>query len=498
MTKLKVEERFENRISVSDSDRALLSEFFEAFDAHCKLASDEKKRMRRDFEWAIEYYLSVGVGMPEALSRLDVKNLGGFYVRPPVLWYALDDAAKIYPLSMEHGRMTVFRMSAYLKSAVVPELLQVALHFTIKRFPSFATTLKKGVFWHYLDTSKKRYVIEPESDVPCKPLPVSHSFSQSLRVLYFANRISVEFFHGLTDGHGGMVFLKVLAAEYLRLTGVQIERDETLWDANAIPQNTGFENEFKNVERCKSGSGFIQKRALQMTGKLSRQKPCRILHFKMNADELKAAAALHGCTVTVYLLWVMFRAAKAATDEMQGEFNIQVPVNMRSLYPSKTVRNFAMYCGIRIPVDKMWDDEWLLSEIARQMKEKTGRQSMSEMVTSTKNLVESLCWVPLIVKKPLVKMVYSVLSDRLFTCTLSNLGVVKMPKGYEKYIDSMDFALGISPINRAACGVVTFGNTATFTFTKMTADPSFEERAFDILVSDGIAVRVEGSKLYEN
>ena len=494
----RIDELFENRISVSDADRALLSEFFEDFDAHCKLAADEKKRMRRDFEWAIEYYVSAGVSIQDALKRLDVQNLGGFYVRPPIVWYALDNAAKIYPLAMEHGRMTVFRMSVYLKNAVVPELLQVALHFTIKRFPSFATTLKKGVFWHYLDTSKMRYVIEPESDVPCKPLPVSHSFSQSFRVLYFANRISVEFFHGLTDGTGGMTFLKVLTAEYLRLAGAEIERDDTLWDANAILQNEEFENEFRNVERRKSGSGFIQKKALQMSGKISRQKPCRVLHFKMNAGKLKEAARRYECTVTEYLLWVLFKSCKAATDEMKGDINLQVPVNMRKLYPSKTVRNFAMYCGIRIPIDKMDDDAWLIKEIARQMKEKTSRECMSEMVTSTKNLVGSLCWVPLFLKMPLVKLVYAFLSDQLFTCTLSNLGVVKMPKGYEEYIDSMDFALGTSPVNRAMCGMVTYGNTAVLTFTKMTSDPSFEEYALMLLQKDGVDVRVEGSKSYES
>ena len=498
MKKTNMGELFENRIEVSDSDRALLTGFFSEFDSHCRLAVDEKKRMRRDFEWAIEYYLSVGVSVSDAVQRMDVKNLAGFYVRPPVLWYALDNAAKIYPLSMEHGRMTVFRMSVYLKGAVVPELLQVALHFTIKRFPSFATTLKKGFFWHYLDTSKMRYVIEPESDAPCKPLPVSHSFSQSFRVMYFANRISVEFFHGLTDGAGGMTFLKVLVSEYLRLSGVEIARDDTLWDVNEIPQNEEFENEFRNVERRKSGSGFVQKKALQMSGKISRRKIYRILHFKMDASKLKEASRKRGCTVTEYLVWTLLKSARAATDEMKGDLNLQVPVNMRKLYPSKTVRNFAMYCGIRIPIDKMQDDEWLVKEISKQMKEKTSREAMSEMVTSTKNLVGSLCWVPLFLKIPLIKLVYSFLSDRLFTLTLSNLGVVQMPKGYEAHIDSMDFALGISPVNRASCGMVTYGNSAVLTFTKMTADPTFEEHALMLLNRDGVDVRVEGSMSYES
>ena len=100
--------------------------------------------------------------------------------------------------------------------------MQMALTFTMKRFPSFATTLKKGVFWHYLDTTKRRFSVEQEKDIPCQPLKVSHSGSQSFRALYWENRISVEFFHVLTDGSGGLIFLKTLVAEYLRLRGVEI------------------------------------------------------------------------------------------------------------------------------------------------------------------------------------------------------------------------------------------------------------------------------------
>ena len=167
---------------------------------------------------------------------------------------------------MAHGNMSVFRLSVYLYEEVVPELLQMALTFTIKRFPSFATTLKKGVFWHYLDSTKRRFIIERERDLPCQPMKVSHSGSASFRVMYFENRISVEFFHMLTDGTGGMTFLKVLTAEYLRLLGADIRADETLWDSNDVPTAAEAENAFCNVPVSHGGSGFMEKPALQRSG----------------------------------------------------------------------------------------------------------------------------------------------------------------------------------------------------------------------------------------
>ena len=104
------------------------------------------------------------------LSDLQSATWEDFILGRRLRWFPLDSAAKIYPLSMTHGRMAVFRLSAYLKEEVIPELLQMALTFTIKRFPSFATTIKKGFFWHYLDTSKRRYSLEAETSVPCRPL----------------------------------------------------------------------------------------------------------------------------------------------------------------------------------------------------------------------------------------------------------------------------------------------------------------------------------------
>lgn len=482
---------------LSASKAAQLKDFFEEFDTHCFITSKEKEKLKTDFEKAIFYYINAGFSQEKALALLAIQNLGGFYARPPVLWFPLDDAAKIYPLSMEHGRMSVFRLSVYLKQQVIPELLQMALNFTIKRFPSFATTLKKGFFWHYLDTTKRRFCVEQESDIPCQPLKISHSGSQSFRVLYWKNRISIEFFHVLTDGTGGMTFLKALTAEYLRLTGLDITPDDAAWDVSAPCAPEEFENAFNKVPPADAASGFVDKTAVQMNGRLSQNKPCRVIHFKMNATQLKSVAQLHNTTVTVYLLALMFLAGNAATDDLQGEASIQVPVNMRKFYPSRTVRNFSMYCGIRLPLAEITDLTSIIGKIDEQLRKKAAKEAMSEMLTATEKMVNMMKYIPLAVKQPVAKIVYGFLGDKIFTNTLSNLGVVQLPPVICEHIDSMDFVLGTAITNRAGCAVVTINNTATLSITKMTADPTFEETMLALLTADGIATAAEGSELYE-
>ena len=228
--------------TLSPEEIEKVDRYFYDFKLHCHMPKKETLLLREDIEEALIYYKNAGVSLDEALRRLSNEKLGGFYATPSSLWFALDDAAKIYPFSMQEGYMSVFRLAMNMKEPVVPELLQMALNFTIKRFPSFATTLKKGFFWHYLDSTKRRFTVHEAKDIPCSPIPIWQSGSQSFRVLYYQNRISVEFFHILTDGTGGVAFLRALVAEYLRLLGYEGEQDDTLIDISETPVNEEIQN----------------------------------------------------------------------------------------------------------------------------------------------------------------------------------------------------------------------------------------------------------------
>ena len=477
--------------------QALLREYFDGLNAHLSLARDEMIQFRRDFAAAIDLLLRLGCPLEEALNRLSPERLGGFYAWPATLWFRLDDAAKIYPLSMKHGQMSVFRLAAVMKEPVKPELLQIALHFTIQRFPGFATTVRKGFFWHYLDQTKRRYCIQPETDIPVRPLKIAASGSQSFRVLYYENRISVEFFHILTDATGGMCFLKTLLAEYLRLLGVGCPCGDGILDVTKPPLAGENENAFPAADRRGKGSGLTDRASLQLSGKLAPVRPCRILHFEMDAEKLREAAKSRNATVTAYLLGLLFLAGRRATEAMGGSFNIQVPVNMRKFYPSPTLRNFSMYCGIRLNLEQVTTLDDILPEIQRQLTEKASREAMTEMIHSSTRLVNSVRFVPLFIKAPIARLIYGFLGDKIFSNTLSNLGVVHLPPEMEGQVDHLEFLLGTPVSNRVGCALVTCGGKAVLTIAKQTADPSLEEALCRLLDEDAVQYTMKGSVLYE-
>lgn len=496
MRKRKVNEFTEYLNHLNADDVQKVKAFMVNFKQHMNLPLSEEKKLRKDLKGALMYYNAIGVSVTEALRRLDNENLGGFYARPPLLYYALDDAAKIYPLSMKHGFQAVFRLSANLYDEVVPQLLQIALTFTIKRFPRFATTLKKGFFWHYLDANKQRYGIEKEEHLPCRPIKVATTGSKSFRVLYYKNRISVEFFHSLTDGKGGIVFLQTLLDTYLRLFGVEGHKHPSVLDINAAPLPEEDANQFKRTTVTKR-SGFKEKRALQMSGKIESIRPTQILHFRLDAKELAKTAKSYDVTITTYVLALILLASRFATDAKEGDIAIQVPVDLRKYYESKTLANFSLYGGIRIPITSITTMEQLLPLVKEQLVTATSHEKMSEMMYSAHRMNKDVRGFPLFLKSPIAKLAYGLMGEAIFTTTLSNLGVVSAPDYFSDYIESYDFVLGPPEVNRAALTLITYNNIATLTITKSTKDPSFEEEIHRLLTKDGLDITIEGSAVYE-
>jgi hypothetical protein len=114
-------------------------------------------------------------------------------------WLKLDNAAKIYPAARRKNWSNVFRQSVTLFDEVDTLVLKSALDVTVKRFPSIAARLRKGVFWYYLQQVEAAPEIREEYSYPLTYMSKEEMGKCAFRVIAFHNRIAVEFFHSLTD-----------------------------------------------------------------------------------------------------------------------------------------------------------------------------------------------------------------------------------------------------------------------------------------------------------
>ena len=163
-------------------------------------------------------------------------------------WFKLDNAAKIYPASHSRDWSNLFRMSATLYEDVDCKVLEEAIKNTIPRFPSIAARISRGLFWYYLLPVSKPPAIMSEYSYPLVYMTKAEMKRCAFRVIVYKNRIALEIFHALTDGTGGLVFLKTLVAEYLELKHkIEIPCEFGVLSRKELPKHYETEDSFLKV-----------------------------------------------------------------------------------------------------------------------------------------------------------------------------------------------------------------------------------------------------------
>lgn len=420
-------------------------------------------------------------------------------------WYKLDNAAKIYPASMSRRWTALFRLAATLDEPVDPATLELALASTLKRFPTFALKLRRGVFWYYMEQVEGTPGVEPDVANPMVRMDLQANRGFMFRVRYHENRIAIEIFHVLTDGTGGMCFLKTLVAEYLRIRhGADIPRSHEILDCSQPPKTEEFEDSFARYARPatlprKESTAYHVRRTPAEKHYLN------ITTGTMPVDAVKARAKEYGVTVTEYLVSALIMSIydlqkkEISKRRRRKDIKICVPVNLRRYYPSVTVRNFSSFINPGITPAY---GEFSFQETATRIKHLLGLETsekminarMSKNVSDEKNAVIRL--VPLFLKNPTLKLAYWLNGDRLSSSTLSNLGVVNIPDEMARYVTRFDFQLGPLRYNPVTCACISYGGELVVNFSRSIRETDIERGFFTFLVREGIPVTIESNRRY--
>ena len=217
-----------------------------------------------------------------------------------LLWLPLDNAAKIYPAARRKNWSNVFRLSADLSEPIDPILMQKALDITVLRFPSIAVRLRRGMFWYYLQQLPQAPQLREEYSYPLAPMDKAETGSCALRVMVYRNRVATEFFHSLTDGNGGLVFLKSLIAEYLQQKySICVPSQQGVLDRKEPPHSEELEDSFLKYAGPLS-AGRKERTAWQLSGTGETDGFLNVTCFQLPADAVLEAAHKHGVSLTVF------------------------------------------------------------------------------------------------------------------------------------------------------------------------------------------------------
>ncbi len=402
-------------------------------------------------------------------------------------WYRLDNAAKIFPPSKSKEDPKIFRFSVALKEDINKDILDKALEKTLLEYPIFKSILKKGIFWYYLEEVDKSFKSSLEDKSPCDEFKGSHLFE----VTYYKKKINLEVDHSLTDGTGALAFLKSLTANYLDIT-YNIVNDEVInegsikeskEDAFTKYKSNGFKKVIKDKKAYKiKENKYIENRLKVIEGIVSTKK-------------VKEEAKKYDLTITEYLTSVLIKSIlDSKIKKSKKPIVITVPVNLRKYYPSYTVRNFFSVINITYS-GKNNSLEYIAKVVKEEFNKKLDatniKAKMNSTITIEKLFIIRL--VPVLFKDLVLKIAYKIASGYQ-TMTLSNIGSISMPRGYDKYIDYFDVFISTESIQ---CCMCSYQDKMVISFSSKFIYSEIERNFFKTLSSKGIDVCINTNVLGE-
>ena len=409
-------------------------------------------------------------------------------------WLKIDNAGLIYPSASNETWNSVFRVSAYLKEDVEPEILQQALNIVIVRFPNLDVSTRRGFFWYYFQSLDEKPVIEEEKTYPCRRMEIN-SKKHLFRVLYFKNKISFETFHSLTDGNGAINFLNCLLCCYFNLQGKNIDEKQLVVNYKDKPTMEEIEDSFK---RLADDSGTIKRtrrKAYQIYGTPEQNGKLNVITAVLNVKKLHEVAKQHNATITQFLVALYTKSIinyKQFTLQKKKPVVVSVPLNLRKQFESKTLRNFSSWIDI-IFDEKLKNpsiDE--LIESTKQQMQQISKEYLQKNINTNVNTEHNFFVriMPLILKKMVLQLSYRFFGEGTYTTVLTNLGQVSAPIEFETYVDRYDCLLCKSMINNLNIGVISFKDKLSVTFTGAIKEHYIERDFCRNLKNFGIDVEI--------
>lgn len=402
--------------------------------------------------------------------------------------FEIDHSAKFYPIMSTKKAQSLFRIYAIMYETVDKDKLQIALNDVLPRFEAYKVRLKKGYAWHFFEYNDAPCKVFAEETL-LKPINPDDTNGYWFRVSALGNKIVLEIFHALADGNGALAFLKSIVKRYRELLGVEVDDEGTIdWQSQPHQEETedSFEKNYKPISlgqmNLKALAGKVPHR---IKGTLSKDGYEVSEGVADSADILKKAKEI-GVSFTAYIAGVLaFSIEKTCKNKVP--IAVMIPVNLRALYPSKTMRNFVTFVRVIFAPSSFESVEACAIEAQRQIKVLTAKDKLDAFISTTVKAQRNwiLKIVPLFLKTAILRLGRLFMRSRQ-TIIFSNLGNVVSPQsmGVERYVLNMN----VSKNNTQNLGAITTNGKTTLAFTRAIKETSLPREFFAELEKHGIAV----------
>jgi len=431
-----------------------------------------------------------------------LNSISNSYQKTNDFWLPLDNAAKIYPAIQSKELTSVFRISAVLKERIKIGNLLKAIHSSEERFPYYKVRLKKGFFWYYLEYVNFPISLEVDNHKLCREFNKRDKNKFMFRILAVENRISVEFSHILTDGAGAFEFFKSLLTLYFKHEGAPVSEGFNYIHPDSIISEEEFEDSYNKYFKENIPSELKQPKAFHLPFPLIPIPRFDVLIAILSLNEIKKKAEEKGVNITAYLIALYLFVLQDIYENLNTfsrykknkRLRIQVPVNLRNIYPSRTMRNFSLFVMPEIDLRLgHYTFEEIIKTVFHKMQLETEGKLINKIISRNVGSEKKLFvrGIPLFIKSMILYFKYYSLGISQYSGVLTNLGKVKFPSEISKSIEY--FVLTPPPPNKILkinCGVIGFNDNLVLSFGNITKSKEFERKFLKFLVQQGIKVKL--------
>lgn len=407
-------------------------------------------------------------------------------------WYRLDNVGKFYSSQAGSSAQTVFRYAATLVDEVDPDALQRALERTVEVFPGFNVCLRSGMFWHYLEPAGKLPVATPENLPICFGLHV-HAKSVLFRVSFHRDRVNLEVSHMVSDGRGTLSFFKALLHAYAHerygVEGVPLEYD----GSDRQKSEDSFDKYYEHALAASTKAPKVYR----LKGWKDEGDPT-FMEYHLPVHRVVELARSWKVSLTSLVIAAVMCAIRAEMPRREREraIRMDVPVDLRQVFQSNTVKNFF---GLAFVSYVPGEVDQPIEEVARivhaQLKEAVKPENlkprMNRMIALEKNPLLRLA--PLFVKDAILELADRI-AARDTTTTVSNLGSIKLDDHIAPYVRDMNILTSTNGINFLLCS---YGDDLSIGISTVYANPDVVKSFCRFFSDQGIEGRININKTSE-
>ena len=297
-----------------------------------------------------------------------------------------------------------------------------------------------------------------------------------------------------------MEFLKSLIYRYFEECGAELPPSGNIKIADEpVPESELKDGLADYYRDYRLFGGIIDKMAgppcVQVTGKPFKALGYGLIQGFMPTEQLLALSKKYDCTVTALISALAMLVAGELYMKEGDKKNLVavIPINLRKCLPSDTLRNFTTIakCPISSSVPRTLPD--YIGEIKKELSATlSDKDGLIEKVSFS--ALYSAKWymkiLPVGIKTFLTKAGKFLARRTKQTMIISNLGVVKLPEGMERFIKRFSLNVNVSRKMPLNIGVASYGGISSISMTRNLVSTEFERRYFSRLAAEGLDVEI--------